>query len=75
VGIIGLTRRLAQDRCFPQFFLKTNAWRCVLCCPITAPLSASDRACMSVSLCVPGHVCRGTNHVIILFFFAIITTM
>ncbi len=27
VGVTGLMRRMALDRCVPQFFLKTNAWR------------------------------------------------
>jgi hypothetical protein len=27
VGVVGLVRKLAQDRCLPQFLLRTNAWR------------------------------------------------
>eukprot|EP00501_MAST-03F_sp_TOSAG23-6_P001830 GSMAST32.ASY1.ANO1.1908.1 assembled CDS len=27
VGVGGLIRKLSQDRCLPQFFLKTNSWR------------------------------------------------
>jgi amino acid transporter len=27
VGVVGLLKRLASDRCIPHLFLATNAWR------------------------------------------------